>query len=95
MKRKGGSIVKIETKTCIKIGISIFLLYLGIHYWPDVAGLFSALIGAATPLLIGCIIAYVLNILMSFYERHYFPKAKSKTIGKSRRVVSMIASIIT
>lgn len=95
MKRKGGSIVKIETKTCIKIGISIFLLYLGIHYWPDVAGLFSALIGAATPLLIGCIIAYVLNILMSFYERHYFPKAKFKTIGRGRRVVSMIASFIT
>lgn len=87
--------MKIETKTCIKIGISIFLLYLGIHYWPDVAGLFSALIGAATPLLIGCIIAYVLNILMSFYERHYFPNAKFKTIGRGRRVVSMIASIIT
>lgn len=87
--------MKIETKTCIKIGISIFLLYLGIHYWPDVAGLIIAVIGAATPLLIGCIIAYVLNILMSFYERHYFPKTKSKAIVKSRRVVSMIASIIT
>lgn len=87
--------MKIETKTCIKIGISIFLLYLGIHYWPDVAGLIIAVIGAATPLLIGCIIAYVLNILMSFYERHYFPKTKSKSIAKSRRVVSMIASMIT
>lgn len=87
--------MKVETKTCVKIGISIFLLYLGIHYWPDVAGLIIAVIGAATPLLIGCIIAYVLNILMSFYERHYFPKAKSKAIVKSRRVVSMIASMIT
>ena len=59
--------MKVETKTCIKIGISIFLLYLCIHYWPDVAGLIIAVIGAATPLLIGCIIAYVLNILMSYY----------------------------
>lgn len=87
--------MKIETKTCIKIGISIFLLYLGIHYWPAVAGLVGAVIGAATPLLIGCIIAYVLNILMSFYERHYFPKTKNRSIVKSRRPVSMIASIIT
>ena len=87
--------MKTETKTYAKIGIGIFLLYLCIHYWSDVAGLFGAVIGAAAPLLIGCVIAYIVNILMSFYERHYFPKAKKAMLVKSRRPVSMIAAIVT
>lgn len=48
------------------------MLYLCIHYWSAAAGLFGAVLGAASPLLIGCVIAYIINILMSFYERHFF-----------------------
>ena len=87
--------VKIETKTCVKIGVSIFILYLCIHYWSGVAGLLGALIGAAAPLFIGCAIAYIINILMSFYERHYFPGTKHAVIERSRRPVSMIAAMLT
>lgn len=80
--------MKIEWKNCWKIGVSIFLLYLCIHYWSAFMSFLGALIGAAAPLLIGCVIAYIINILMSFYERHYFPKAKKKALIKSRRPVS-------
>lgn len=45
---------------------------------------------------LGCIIAYIINILMSFYERHYFPnKTDSKFIRKSRRPVCIIAAFFT
>ncbi|MGN0313391.1 MAG: AI-2E family transporter [Fusicatenibacter sp.] len=87
--------MKLEWKTCIKIGVSIFLLYLCIQYWPNAAKLLSAGLSAATPLIVGCIIAYLVNILMRFYEKHYFPKAVAGFAVKSRRPVCMIAAFLT
>lgn len=52
-------------------------------------------LGAAKPLLIGCVIAYLLNILMSFYEEHYFPKKTTALVVKSRRIVCMLAAMLT
>ena len=87
--------MKLEWKTCWKVGVSIFLLYLCIHYWSGFMSFLGALIGAAAPLLIGCVIAYIINILMSFYERHYFPKSQKKFWVKSRRPVCMLAAFIS
>lgn len=87
--------MKVEWKSCFRVGVSIFLLYLCIQYWPSAIGLFQAAIGAASPLLIGCVIAYMLNILMNMYEKHYFPKAKNTILCKSRRPVCMIAAFLT
>lgn len=87
--------MKIEWKDCLKIGVSIFLLYLCIYYWPGFTGLVSMLLGAALPLLIGCIVAYLVNILMSFYERHYFAKSKKKIVLLSRRPVCMTGAFLT
>ena len=71
---------KIEWKTCFKVGLSIFILYLCIHYWPSVSNVISTVFSAATPLLIGAVAAYLINILMSFYERHYFSWRKGYSI---------------
>lgn len=87
--------MKIEWKTCWKVGVSIFLLYLCIHYWTGFMSFLGALIGAASPLLIGCVIAYIINILMSCYEKHYFPKSTKKFLIKSRRPVCMLAAFIS
>ena len=87
--------MKLEWKTCWKVGVSIFLLYLCIHYWTGFTGFLGTLIGASAPLLIGCVIAYIVNILMSFYERHYFPKSQRKFWAKSRRPVCMLAAFVT
>ena len=76
--------MRIEWKTCFRIGLSIFLLYLCIRYWTVVAEYLLLFAGAAMPLLIGCMIAYVVNILMSFYERKIFVKAGNKILLKSR-----------
>ena len=87
--------MKVEWKTCFRVGISVFLLFLGIYYWGSVTKWAWLILGAAGPLLIGVIIAYVLNILMSYYEKLYFPNSKKKGIIKSRRVICLILSILT
>lgn len=85
--------MKIEWKSCFKIGITAFLLFLAIHYWEAASGFLKLLLGASTSLILGCIIAYVLNILMSFYEKHYFNK--NPKLQKGKRVICMIGAIAT
>ncbi len=87
--------MKVEWKTCLRVGMSAFALFLCINYWPAVAGFLGTVMGAAVPLLLGCTMAYVLNILMSFYERHYFPKHENSGVRKSRRPVCLMASLAT
>ena len=54
---------------CLKIGVSIFCLYLGIHYFPAALNGAKLLLGASMPLILGACAAYVVGILMSAYER--------------------------
>jgi len=87
--------IKLTWKSCLMIGVTVFLLYLAIFYWPTVSALLGGLLTAGAPLLAGFFIAYIINLLMSFYERLYFPK---KTVGfwaKSRRPVCLIGAILT
>ncbi len=47
---------------------------------------------ALAPLFIGCIMAYIFNIIMCFFEKHYFPKKKTGIIEKTRRPVCILLS---
>ncbi len=87
--------MNLEWKSCFRVGVSIFLLYLCIQYWPNAMELFSTILGAATPLIVGAVIAYVVNILMCFYEKYYFTKSNNKFVNTSRRPVCMIAAFLT
>ncbi len=53
------------------------------------------IIGALSPLVLGMVIAYLVNIVMSRYEKIYFPKTKSKALVKSRRPVCLVAAVLT
>lgn len=87
---------EIKWKNCFRVGVSIFILFLCCTYWKTAAGFVGKVLSAATPLFIGAMIAYVLNILMSFYERHYFvARNDKKMIQKSRRPVCMVASFVS
>ena len=72
--------MNISLKSCLKIALSIFLLYLAIHYWPAVSGLLGTLLGASMPLLIGAAVAYVVNLLMSACERRFFPRSTNQKL---------------
>ncbi len=87
--------MKIEWKTCAKVGVSAFLLFLAISYWPACGKFLGSVIGAAMPLIIGFVIAYIVNILMSSYEKIYFPNAKRGFAARSRRPVCLLASFLT
>ena len=87
--------MKLSWKDCLKVGVSIFLLYLCIHLWPNALSLAGTVLGAASPLLLGCAIAYVVNILMSFYEKHWFPNSPYAVVHSSRRVVCMVLAFLT
>ena len=87
--------MKIHWKDCLKIGATVFLLYLCITYWKSGMALLGAIFRAAMPLLIGCVVAYLVNILMSRYECMYFPASKKKAVAQSRRPVCMLLAFVT
>lgn len=86
---------RIDWKTCFRVGVSLFVLFLCIHYWPNISGFIGKCFSAAAPVFTGFVMAYIINILMSFYERHYFPKSKKKAVARSRRPVSLTGAILT
>lgn len=88
--------MNIEWKSCFRIGISALILFLCIHYCDVMLALLGGIVSAAAPIFIGLIIAYILNILMSFYERHYFTAhIHKKVVQKSRRAVCMVLALVT
>lgn len=87
--------MKEERKKYFRIGVAVFLLYLCIDYWPSLIDFVQMIIGASMPLIIGSAIAYVVNILMSYYERFYFVKASNKYVVKSRRPICMLLAFVT
>ena len=83
-------------KNCLKVTFCAFLLFIGIYYWKSITALLSLALSAAAPVIIGLAIAYVVNILMTFYERHYFKKkANKKFVQKTRRPVCLVGAILT
>lgn len=85
--------MRIEWKTCMRVGVSAFLLYLAIYYWTGAVNLVMLAVSAAFPLLLGGVIAYVANILMSFYERKI--RCKKKQWRKAKRPLCMLLAFIT
>ena len=85
----------LQWKTCLRAGITVALLYLAIHYWGPVSAALGVLLGAAWPLLLGAGIAYVVNILMRFYEKHFFRKSRRTLVARMRRAVCMVAAYLT
>ena len=87
--------MKLSWKDCLKIGLSIFGLYLAIHYWQSAANLVSSLVSASLPLIIGGVVAYLVNILMSNYEGRWKENPKKPELLKLRRPVCMLLAFLT
>lgn len=86
--------MKLSWNTCLKVGVSAFLLYLCFQFWPHVARLLGTLLRASTPLLVGALVAFILNLPMSAFERRFFPKSEKKFVRRVRRPVCLIAAMI-
>lgn len=70
----------------------VILTFLVIYYWSGIETMAAMLLHAMLPLLMSCVIAYLLNILISFYERHCVSGGRG---GKLRRPVCLVAALVT
>ena len=73
----------------------LLVLYLVIRYWSFVETAVLTFLTAASPLIIGGAVAYLLDILMSRCERWWFPKTKKKFLIRSRRAFCLVFAILT
>ena len=87
--------MKLSFKDCLKLIGSVFVLYLGVHYWSSAATVVKLMLSAGFPLILGGAIAYVVNILMSNYERKYHFTGKLAFLMKARRPVCLLGAFVT
>lgn len=69
-----------------------FLAALGVMYSQQVLAAVGAVWAAFFPLVLGCVIAFLVNLIMGRLERLYFPSAKAGPLAASRRPVCLAAS---
>ena len=86
--------MKLDWKSCLKVAASAFLLYLAVHYWPAAAAFAGKLLAASVPLIVGAVIAYLVNIPMRAIETRFFPKSEHPLVARCRRPVSMLLAIL-
>ena len=81
--------MELKWKTCLKAALTVAALLFVIHYWDAFADFVGLAIGAAFPLILVCVIAYIVNIVMSAFERLY-PKTKRKIVTAIKRPRCML-----
>ena len=87
--------VKQDFKKLLGLSGALILVFLVIRYWDKLEGAVSVAFSAATPLIIGCALAYVINILMCFYEKWYDKLFKVDVALKIKRVVCLVLAFLS
>ncbi len=80
------------------IAILVGTLILLVCYWELVLSILANLGQAISPLVLGAIIAYIVNIPMSFYERHLCRSSRSTVqplVYRAQHIACLVAAIIT
>lgn len=62
--------MELKWKSCLRAGVTVIILFLMIYYWTDFVSVAGIALGAAVPLFLGCVIAYTVNIPMTFIEKY-------------------------
>ena len=87
--------VKQDFKRLLGLAGALIVVFLVIHYWEKVENVFSLGVSAAVPLIVGCAMAYVINILMGFYEKWYGKIFKVEVALKIKRIVCLILAFLS
>lgn len=82
--------MKLERKKVIQIVCVVLLIYLIMRYWAYLAAGAVILLNVLMPLIAGGAIAYVVNIVMEFYENKFLSKIKFLSNIKGKRIISII-----
>lgn len=81
-------------KRIVKYLLLSTVLVLVVLRFDTVLGFILKIWGIIVPLVIGAVMAYVLNIVMRKLEQWYFPKSREKAVLATRRPVCMLLSLI-
>lgn len=84
-----------ELKKITWLIAGLFLLFLAVRYWENIEKIIILGLDAALPLLIGCVMAYVINILMNFYERWYDRLFKVVVAKRVKRIVCIVFAFLS
>ncbi len=87
--------MRLEWKTCMRAGVTVIVVYLVLRYWEPLTATAFNMLGAAMPLLLGGGIAYVVNVLMRFYEKRFFPNCAKAWMARLRRPLCMLLAFAT
>ena len=77
--------------------VTLFGLYLAISYWPSVAKFIGHVSHATIPLLVGAVLAYIINILLNQWEHLYekcFPSNQSQGLKRGICIALSYISIV-
>ena len=73
--------------------IIVFLLFLLIRYWDGLMSGAAKLVTVSSSLITGVVMAYILNIIMSFYEKKFLLKFRMKK--SIMRTISILLTVIS
>lgn len=86
--------IKDEWKKYLRIGITVFVLFLLVYYWKMIENFGIAVLYAMTPLIGGFVTAYIVNLPLGWFERHLFGHPKSKFLKSIKRPVCILLSFL-
>lgn len=87
--------MKHEIKRLRLYGIAIFLLWLVIHYWDTAIGFLALLLQASSPIFLGVVLAFIINIPMGELERLLFARIKHPWLRRMKRPICLTVSLLT
>lgn len=82
---------RLMIKYILFIALLILLVFNYEHAFANLGRFMTIL----SPIIVGVIMAYILNILMVKFERIWFPQKDNKWVNRSRRPVSILFAILT
>ncbi|MCR5213859.1 MAG: AI-2E family transporter [Eubacterium sp.] len=86
---------KKKVKRYVPLIFVVLVIFLFIHYWDNLMGLGEICLKAAMSLIIGVIIAYIVNILMTSFENlAYKLDKKKRRTTKLRRLLCMTLAFV-
>ena len=86
--------MQLSRKKLIQYGIIIVLVLFILIYPVEIYNIFLNILGVAMPLILGAVLAYVLNILCVKLEKYFFPNTKIKILQKSRRALVILTTLV-
>ena len=82
-------------KQWLSLGLGIIALCLIVLNWSTIVSWLGQVWSIAYPITLGAMMAYVVNILMSLYEKYLWPHADKDWLAKIRRPIAIVLALLT